>query len=141
MTEDGRLKSIELFAWVGEDENGSGEIGIKQGLVPAGFIPLVAIERSKIQRGNIVQGLTVQAQIYGKTIRLCRFVFSEVIQELEPKVSQSPDATCSEGGCHIPVIVHRTGGPSADLKNTCGKCGRMIQRENGVWVIEREAQS
>jgi len=84
MTEDKRLKTIELFAWVGEDELGSGEIGIKQGLVPAGYIPLVAIQRTKIQRGHIVQGLTKQAQQYGKTIRLCRFVFSEVIQELEP---------------------------------------------------------
>ena len=36
------VEDVELYAWVGEDEFGSGEIGLKQGLVPAGMIPLVA---------------------------------------------------------------------------------------------------
>jgi len=37
---------------------------------------------------------------------------------------------------HGPMIVHRTGGPSVQLKNTCGKCGHMIQNVNGVWMLD-----
>lgn len=37
--------TCHYFAWVGEDELGSGEVGLKRGYVPAGLIPLVAIER------------------------------------------------------------------------------------------------
>jgi hypothetical protein len=37
------LKDIELFVWLGEDEEGSGEIGLKQALVPARLIPMVSI--------------------------------------------------------------------------------------------------
>jgi hypothetical protein len=73
------LRSIELFAWVGEDELGSGEIGIKQGHVPAGYIPLVAISRDKMSR--LAPHMQIQAMHYGKKIRLCRFVFAEVVDE------------------------------------------------------------
>lgn len=31
MTKDERVERLELFAWVGEDEEGSGEVGLKQG--------------------------------------------------------------------------------------------------------------
>lgn len=39
-------------------------------------------------------------------------------------------------GEHIPVILHRTGGLSAELHNTCGKCGRMILNLAGTWIID-----
>ena len=29
------VKTTALYAWVGEDEMGSGQIGLKQGVVPA----------------------------------------------------------------------------------------------------------
>ena len=35
-----KLEDHSILAWVGEDEHGSGVIGIKQAQVPAGFIPL-----------------------------------------------------------------------------------------------------
>ena len=76
-----RLKTLELFAWVGEDELGSGVVGLKQGLVPAGYIPLVATTASKIERPEIAVGLGVQASLYGKRIYLCRFAFVEVVNE------------------------------------------------------------
>ena len=45
-------------------------------------------------------------------------------------------------GTHIPVIVHRTGGPntrSAEFYNTCGKCGRTIERGTGhPWFTAEE---
>jgi hypothetical protein len=76
------LAEIELFAWLGEDELsplGLGEIGLKQGLVPAGIIPLVAIDRALIER--VWPQLERQAVDNGKRIRLCRFRFAEVIRE------------------------------------------------------------
>jgi hypothetical protein len=77
------VDEVVLYAWVGEDEFGSGEIGLKQGLCPAGIIPLVAVNQEKMTRFQS----TLQKQVnkYGKTIRLCKFVFSEVIIELEPQ--------------------------------------------------------
>jgi hypothetical protein len=69
-----RIQEIELYAWVGEDELGSGEIGLKQGLVPAGCIPLVAIDKEKISRGYIVEQLEAQAKHCGKRIFLCKFI-------------------------------------------------------------------
>lgn len=35
---------LAIYAWVGEDEYGSGKVGIKQGMVPAGIIPLAAMD-------------------------------------------------------------------------------------------------
>jgi hypothetical protein len=75
------LEKVELYAWVGEDEFGSGEIGLKQGLVPAGCIPLVAVRRDKVER--LKPQMENQAREYGKRIRLVRFVFAEVISETE----------------------------------------------------------
>lgn len=78
------VKEICLYAWVGEDEHGSGKVGIKQALVPAGYIPLVAVDDFKIDRDYIQEALQSQANKYGKTIRLCKFVFVEEIVTLEP---------------------------------------------------------
>ena len=79
------VKKVALYAWVGEDEFGLGEVGIKQGLVPAGCIPLVSIHDFKISREQVIQQLQSQANVYGKTIRLCKFEFVEEIITLEPE--------------------------------------------------------
>lgn len=73
------LENIELYAWVGEDELGSGEIGLKQGNVPAGNIPLVAIRRDKVEK--LYPQMEAQATRYGKKIRLVRFTYAEVVRE------------------------------------------------------------
>ena len=44
-------------------------------------------------------------------------------------------------GAHEPAIVHRTGGPSAELKNVCGKCGRFICKVDAVWVVDEARES
>ncbi len=61
---------MKLFAWVGEDEFGSGEVGIKQARVPAGMIPIVATRRGKVDRADVIRQLQAQADRFGKTIRL-----------------------------------------------------------------------
>lgn len=44
------MENLKIYAWVGEDEFGSGEIGLKQAIVPAGVIPMVAIKQDKIDQ-------------------------------------------------------------------------------------------
>lgn len=79
------VKAVELFAWVGEDELGGPGIGLKQARVPAGYIPLVAVFKHKMIGNKIPSQLQTQVDTYGKTIRLCRFVFAEELITLIPK--------------------------------------------------------
>jgi hypothetical protein len=79
---DERLKTIEIYAWVGEDEAGSGEIGLKQGLTPAGYIPLAGVRLDKMSQDYLVKAMEKQARRYGKKISLVRFSFVEVIHEV-----------------------------------------------------------
>ena len=74
-----RLARIELFAWLGEDELGSGAIGLKQAVVPAGRIPMAAIEREKMEKH--FHQAEAQAAQYGKRIYLCRFELAEVLRQ------------------------------------------------------------
>jgi|SRR6185369_7642471 len=41
-------------------------------------------------------------------------------------------------GIHTPAILHRTGGKSAALYNTCGKCGEQIVMCEDSWVALKE---
>jgi hypothetical protein len=73
-----------IYAWVGEDEHGSGEVGLKQAMTPAGMIPLAAVNLEKMDQDYLQQALQQQATTYGKTIRLVRFRFEEVEVQLDP---------------------------------------------------------
>lgn len=73
------LEDLQLYAWVGEDELGSGQLDIKQARVPAGVIPIVGIDRKKMER--VWPQMESQARHWGKRIRLCRFILVEVIRE------------------------------------------------------------
>lgn len=83
---DNKLREVELFALLGEDEFGSGVIGIKQAVAPAGIIPMVATSRQKVEQ--FWDQYEFQARRYGKRIRLCRYVFAEIVRETE-----APDDT------------------------------------------------
>jgi hypothetical protein len=76
---------MKLYAWIGEDELGSGAVGLKQARVPAGYIPLVAIERAKIDTPEIRFQLQNQSNTYGKTIRLVSFELEDYLVVLEPR--------------------------------------------------------
>lgn len=80
MTED----ESTIYAWVGEDEFGSGRVGIKSGVVPAGTIPLAVMGYHRHKLEALVPQLQRQADLYGKTIRLARFVLVEHVVTLEP---------------------------------------------------------
>jgi hypothetical protein len=76
-----KLAGVELFAYLGEDELGSGDVGLKQARVPAGIIPMVAVRRDKMEK--YFEQLEDQARLHGKRIYLCRFELVEVIRETE----------------------------------------------------------
>jgi hypothetical protein len=76
-----KMMEIELFAVVGEDEFGSGQVGLKQAIAPAGIIPMVAIRRDKVEQ--FWNQYEAQAQKFGKRIYLVRFQAVEVLRETE----------------------------------------------------------
>jgi len=77
------LENMVLYAWVGEDELGSGEVGLKQGATPCGIIPLVACKENRMDQKYIVEQMAQQARVWGKTIRLAKFTFDSVILEVK----------------------------------------------------------
>lgn len=79
---DNNLESIKLYAWLGEDEFGSGEIGLKQAAVPAGMVPMVATSEAKMNQGFIREAMDAQGKKFGKKIVLCRYRIEEVILEV-----------------------------------------------------------
>lgn len=81
---DPRILQTELFAWIGEDELGSGEIGIRAAVCPAGFVPMVAILRHKIDRAEVTEQLEMLAKTYNKPRYLVRFTGVEIVKEIEP---------------------------------------------------------
>jgi hypothetical protein len=78
------LSEVELWAWVGEDDQEdrskrTGQFGLKQAYVPAGLIPMVSVRRDRMEK--YFDQAEAQAARTGKRIRLCRFTFAEVVQE------------------------------------------------------------
>lgn len=78
--------ALAIYAWVGEDENGSGKVGIKQGSVPAGIIPLAAMSYHLDRLAKLLPAMEAQAERYGKKIRLCKFVMTEIAAETKAGV-------------------------------------------------------
>jgi len=75
------LSELSIYAWIGEDEHGSGKVGIKQGLVPAGYIPLCAMNYDLHKLARLQPQMQEQARHYGKPIRLVKFQAVEVAAE------------------------------------------------------------
>jgi hypothetical protein len=76
---------MDLYAWIGEDEFGSGRVGLKQGDVPAGRIALVAMDYDLAKLERLAPQLQAQADQFGQTIRLARFAFAEDVVTLTPR--------------------------------------------------------
>jgi hypothetical protein len=80
-----QLEKLVLYAWVGpNDAPGATDDnwGLKQGHVPAGFIPLVAVDCEKVERQwPQMRGLAVATR---KVRYLARFEFAGVVRVEEP---------------------------------------------------------
>lgn len=82
---------MDIYAWIGEDEfpapNGPQRIGLKQAVVPAGTIPLAAMDfdEHKLRRAELVAQLQAQANRYGRVIRLARFTYVEDVIAIVPE--------------------------------------------------------
>lgn len=70
---------MAIYAWIGEDEHGSGRIGLKQGLTPAGMIALVAADYHLDRVAKLLPQMEAQARASGKKIRLYKFTITEEI--------------------------------------------------------------
>lgn len=78
-------KNPDIWAWVGEDEYGTGNVGLKQARGPGGITALAAVDPQKLDVSPLREGLQEQANLYGKRIRLVRYVAVEEIVSLEPE--------------------------------------------------------
>lgn len=103
-------ESFEVWAWIGEDEHGS-TMGLKQGLSPAGMIPMVAVQRAKVDQTYIREQLQAQVNHYGKPIRLVRLVLIEEADQLVPTTWDCPH--CNFPPSHNPTDVQY---------HFCGNC-------------------
>jgi hypothetical protein len=90
-----RVRALELFAWVGDDESGRGGLGLKQALVPAGYVPLVATDRDRIAAAYIREQLARIADVSGKSRYLVRLGVVEVLDVIDPDAGAG-----SAAGCH-----------------------------------------
>lgn len=90
------MSRLAIYAWVGEDEFGSGRVGIKQGITAAGCIPLAAMDYDLHKLTRMVPLMEEQAKRYGKKIRLCKFEMIEVAAETkagaDPMSDPRPDS-------------------------------------------------
>ena len=82
--------------------------------MPAGIVPLVSVDRLKVDHPVIHEQLRAQASRWGKTIRLCRFRLEEVMVSIVPvpgypftcpkcgRTSHNPNDAAHQycGACH-----------------------------------------
>lgn len=78
------ILSRDLWGWLGLDEFGSGEVGLKQAYCPAGLIPQVALDRRKVDGPDTAAQLQLIATQFGKARYLVRFTAVEIVRVIEP---------------------------------------------------------
>jgi hypothetical protein len=85
---DPRIEEMAVYAWIGEDE--SSELGIKVLTIetlPSGQLllaPLVAVHAARMRHPRIRQQIEDTATAMGKPMRLVRFKFARVVEEVLP---------------------------------------------------------
>lgn len=77
----------DIYGWIGEDEQGSGQVGLKRALTPVGEVPLAAIANhlDRMTAKYLVAQLRRQADDSGMAIRLVRYVAVEEAMTIEPR--------------------------------------------------------
>lgn len=79
-------QEMVLYAWVGADDAidapRTEEFGLKQGVVPAGTIALVACKEEKVNNQNLIDQMMILMQLTGIPRQLVKFKFEKVILEI-----------------------------------------------------------
>lgn len=79
-------QEMVLYAWVGADDAidqpRTEEFGLKQGVVPAGTIALVACKEEKVNNQNLIDQMMILMQLTGIPRQLVKFKFEKVIIEI-----------------------------------------------------------
>lgn len=79
-------KDVELYAWIGVDDSvgapRTDEIGLKQARCPAGWIPMVAVRRDKMEQDYIVKQMEDVSRLTGVPRVLARFKFAGVVRSV-----------------------------------------------------------
>ena len=79
------VSSVEVLAWIGEDELGSGVVGMKQTMTPKGISCLAAVDPGKwVQHPHVFRTMQAQADAYNKHLYLCRYRFVQVEELIIP---------------------------------------------------------
>lgn len=83
-------EKLTAVAWVGEDELGSGEVGIKRVLLEGQPMALVLMETQrnvmeKLTDEELMRGLQDMVNHYGKPVRLVRLQVVDELQVLLPQ--------------------------------------------------------
>lgn len=81
---------LTALAWVGEDELGSGQVGIKRVFLNGELQALVLMETQshvseKLTAPMLLDGLQTMANHYGKPLRLVRLQVVEELRTIEPQ--------------------------------------------------------
>ena len=87
-------EEVELYAWIGADDNildaRTGEIGLKQAYCPAGMIPMVAVRRDKMEQPYIVKQMESVTEMTGVPRVLARFKFAGVVRRADLPNEKKP---------------------------------------------------
>jgi hypothetical protein len=83
------LPNLTMYAWIGEDEFGSGVVGLKAGITPSGWIPLAAMGHHLDRLAKLVPQMEAIAAQYGKRRYLCKFTCTEIA--CETKAGEPPE--------------------------------------------------
>lgn len=81
----------------------------------------------------------------GTLLKVCKLMpgtSGHYVKDLQPVAEEKkltrynviPKAVRKVRHEHKPIILHRTGGPTADERNVCSKCGDVIVRVSDVWI-------
>jgi hypothetical protein len=81
-----------LYAFVGEDEARPGEIGIKQIITRTGLTAAVFAEHHLDRALKMIPALQAQVNVFGKPIRLVKFIQGDEVKLIEPEKPKRIDA-------------------------------------------------
>ena len=84
---------LKLLAWIGEDEYGSGDVGLKQVMTKNGVTATAGVDKedSWIISENLKTAMEMQSVMFGKTLYLVRYKLEEIVEVITPEKASDPE--------------------------------------------------